>query len=238
MHADAPVTANSRQHTRAAIRFAALLFVAFCATSAHGAASFPCEKASNAAEKAICADPELSQLDEYLARYYRGAREVIKGAPDCLAADQRRWLTSVRNACKDGACLKNAYLERLAELDALQPGVTRLNNVALPARPALAWIVPAELDAVAKPRGTPRPLEARGTLVNDSQGDGYLIRDASGRTFIVALRILVDPTTEDRLTMLAAMPKPTYLARGYAATDEKGRTYFEPARCTFVYHVR
>jgi hypothetical protein len=116
--------------------------------------------------------------------------------------------------------------------------VTRLRNVSLPAKPALAWIVPAERDAIAAPRGTPKPLEVRGTLVNDVQGDGYLIRDTSGRAYILALRMLVDPATEDRLTLLAADRKSTYLARGYAATDSTGKVYFEPARCTFVYHAR
>ena len=216
----------------------ALFVLALFAGSAHAAASFPCAKASNAPEKAICADPELAQLDEYLARYYRGAREANPGATDCFAADQRRWLTSVRNACEGGACLKNAYLDRLAELDALQPGVTRLRQVTLPAKPALSWIVPAEPENAGKPRGTPKPLEVKGTLVNDAQGDGYLIRDASGRSYVVAMRIFVDPVTEDRLTILAKDRNATYLARGFAATDEKRRTYFEPTRCTFIYRER
>ena len=136
----------------------ALFVLALFAGSVHAAASFPCEKASNATEKAICADSEVAQLDEYLARYYRGARGALPAATDCLATDQRRWLTSVRNACKDGACLKNAYLHRLAEFDALQPGVTRLKQVALPPKPALSWIVPAEPENAGKPRGTPKPL--------------------------------------------------------------------------------
>ena len=216
----------------------ALSLLAVFAGSAHAAASFPCEKAASATEKTICADPELAQLDDYLARYYRGAREAVPAATDCLAADQRRWLTSVRNACKDGTCLKNAYLDRLAELDALQPGVTRLKQVTLPPKPALSWIVPAEIENAAKPRGTPKPLEVKGTLVNDSQGDGYLIRDASGRSYIVALRVFVDPVTEDRLTILAKDRNATYLARGFAATDEKRRVLFEPTRCTFIYRER
>ena len=144
----------------------------------------------------------------------------------------------MRNACKDGTCLKNAYLDRLAELDALQPGVTRLKQVTLPAKPALSWIVPAEPENAGKPRGTPKPLEVKGTLVNDAQGDGYLIRDASGRSYIVAMRIFVDPATEDRLTILAKDRNATYLARGSAATDDKRRPYFEPARCTFIYRER
>jgi hypothetical protein len=47
--------------------------------SAHSA-SFDCAKAVSKIEKAICADPELSNLDEYPGRYYAGALESAKGA--------------------------------------------------------------------------------------------------------------------------------------------------------------
>ena len=45
------------------------------------AASFPCEKAQTRIEKAICADKEVSDLDEYLGRYYarRGRRWGARG---------------------------------------------------------------------------------------------------------------------------------------------------------------
>jgi uncharacterized protein len=216
----------------------ALFLLALFAGSVHAAASFPCAKASHATEKAICADPELAQLDEYLARYYRGAREALPAATDCLAADQRRWLTSARNVCKDGTCLKNAYLDRLAELDALQPGATRLKQLTLPVKSSLSWIVPAEIENAAKPRGTPKPLEVKGTLVNDAQGDGFLIRDASGQSHIVAMRLFIAPVDEDRLAILAKDRNATYVARGFAWTDEKRRVHFEPTRCTFIYRER
>jgi hypothetical protein len=144
----------------------------------------------------------------------------------------------VRNACKDGTCLKNAYLDRLAELDAQQPGVTRLKQLTLPPTPALSWIVPAEPENAGKPRGTPKPLEVKGTLVDDAQGDGFLIRDASGRTYIVGMRLFIDPVTEERLAILAKDRNATYIARGFATTDEKRRVHFEPARCTFIYRER
>ena len=74
------------------------------------AASFACEKAQSRIEQTICADAELSQLDEYLARYYGGARAALGTGAACLGADQRSWLSKILNACTDTACLKKAYL--------------------------------------------------------------------------------------------------------------------------------
>ena len=77
-------------------------------------------------------------------------RAALKSADSCLVGDQRNWLRQ-RDACKDAACLRQTYLNRLAELDPLQPGVTRIKNIELPAVNALVWIVPAALDEVAAP---------------------------------------------------------------------------------------
>jgi hypothetical protein len=52
------------------------------------------------------------------------------------------------------------------------------------------------------------------------------------------MRIFVDPVTEERLAILAKDRDATYLARGFATTDEKRRVHFEPARCTFIYRER
>src|SRR5688500_11635896 len=95
------------------------------ASSVAGAAGFDCAKASLAAEKAVCASPELSGLDAHLSRYYAAARNVLGDASSCLQADQQRWLQR-RNSCRDEACLRAAYLDRLAELDGLQPGASAL----------------------------------------------------------------------------------------------------------------
>src|SRR6185503_5583366 len=83
-------------------------------------ASFACDLARSTAEKAICGDPELSTLDEHLGRYYSAARSVLKSADSCLVSDQRNWLRARRDACSDAGCLRQVYLQRLAELDPLQ----------------------------------------------------------------------------------------------------------------------
>lgn len=214
-----------------------LLLAASCSAPAL-AASFPCEKAQGRVEQAICADAELSQLDEYLARYYGGARAGLGTGAACLAADQRKWLSATRNACADAACLKKAYLERLAELHPLQPGATALRNLELPRVPSLVWIVPPAQDNVAAPpKPKAAPLEVRGELFDDSaQGDGFVLRGAQGSTLLVMLMFL-EPETAQRLTLLSKMPDVSYLARGSAATNSSGRIYYEPSRCVFLYRL-
>ena len=213
-----------------------LLLASWC--GALGAASFDCAKAQSRIEKTICADAEVSTMDEHLARYYQAARAALQGAVQCLAADQRQWLSSVRNKCADSACLKNVYLERLSELDALQPGATALKNVALPKVPTLAWIIPAARDnAAAPPKPDARPLVVRGGLVDDlAQGDGFLLRGAQGTT-LLAMLMFLDGDTAQQLSVLAKVPNAVYLARGYAATDARGKIHYEPSRCVFLYRL-
>lgn len=77
-------------------------------------AGFDCAKAGTWVEKTLCADPQLSDLDSRLMLAYRQALPQASG----VKSAQITWLTSVRNACQDIACLKQAYTSRLAELDA------------------------------------------------------------------------------------------------------------------------
>lgn len=62
------------------------------------AAGFDCTKAASKAEKLICADTELSRLDDDLASAFRQARR--SSLSDRLAQDQRGWIAK-RDACPD-----------------------------------------------------------------------------------------------------------------------------------------
>jgi uncharacterized protein len=198
------------------------------------AASFPCEKAQTRIEKAICADAEVSDLDEYLGRYYAAARSVLGRAGDCMRADQQQWLREVRNACADAACLKKAYLERLGALDPLQPGASALRNVELPRVPALAWIIPP---VEAPPKPAAKPLVARGRVVNEVvSGDGFVLRTAEGVTHILMLSMLLDSPSDVHLESFAKASA-TFLARGHEAKDPRGNVYYEPSRCVFLYRL-
>ncbi len=75
------------------------------------AASFDCGKAGTKVEKLICADQELSKLDEDLASAY-GSALAQADKPDTLKQAQKTWL-KLRNTCTDQTCIKRAYESRL-----------------------------------------------------------------------------------------------------------------------------
>lgn len=78
------------------------------------AASFDCDKAGTKVEKMICADSELSKLDEELGKAYSKARDV-SSEPDRLKQQQKDWIKE-RNKCVDSQCLSQRYEARIAEL--------------------------------------------------------------------------------------------------------------------------
>jgi uncharacterized protein len=84
-------------------------------------ASFDCRKARGWVEKAICADPELSDKDGRMALAFDDlvAQAREGGGEDfdmrMFRDEQRQWL-SERNACRTKACLHAAYDKRIDEV--------------------------------------------------------------------------------------------------------------------------
>jgi uncharacterized protein len=225
------------------IRYVLVAAVAAAGIAAPAAAqSFDCAKAQTRIERMVCADRAIADLDEYLGRYYSAARAAVPAAESCLRDDQQQWLKTKREACQDATCLRTAYLERLAELDPLQPGVTALKNVSLPAVPALVWIVPPAADTVAAPpNAKATPFEAVGTLVDDiasnPKSDGItLLTNDSGR-IPVQLTMFLDGATQDAVASLVKQGPALYRARGYALPNGRGGTFFEPSRCVFLHRM-
>lgn len=79
------------------------------------AASFDCGKARTQVEKLICANPQLSKLDEELAASY--AEALKSSEPTRIKAEQKLWLKK-RNHCTDAACVLSAYQRRTAAISA------------------------------------------------------------------------------------------------------------------------
>jgi uncharacterized protein YecT (DUF1311 family) len=103
---------------------AALLFT--LAAGAH-AASFDCKAARTSTEKAICASPKLSALDEKLAADYERALHALSPAGAVqLKASQRSWLRYATAVCvprkpaegdnPPGSCLEAEFGFRLEQL--------------------------------------------------------------------------------------------------------------------------
>jgi len=223
--------------------FRFIVAAAVCgAANSAAAQSFDCAKARTRVEKMVCADRAIAELDEYLGRYYAASRAAIPGAAACLQSDQAQWLKSTRDACADGACLKSAYLTRLAELDPLQPGATALKTVTLPTGPALVWVVPPAADTVAAPPNPKaRPYEAIGTLIDDiatnPNSEGLAIRLKDGTRIPLVMLMFLEGETQERLAILARDRAAIFRARGYAATNSKGQLFFEPSRCVFLHRL-
>lgn len=99
------------------IKRSAWIFVAMfvCATSLH-AASFDCGKAVSRIERIICADDELSKLDEALGKAYQQALERSVDEKQIVTKEQKQWLKDIRNACLDTGCMKTTYQERINKL--------------------------------------------------------------------------------------------------------------------------
>ncbi len=97
---------------------AAILFCCFATPLLGHAASFDCSKATSRVEVLICAESELSKLDDDLMAAY-GAASAVPDSAEQVRRDQRQWL-NVRNACGDSTCIKSAYVGRLSDFSSVQ----------------------------------------------------------------------------------------------------------------------
>ena len=116
---------NSKMPT--ILRLALALLVIYASSSVN-AASFDCTKARSQMEQLICADTELSALDESLAKNYTIAKEKLSSnAIKIFTAGQLSWLrfhaaycfvsydASKADAAQAKRCLMDAYVERIKD---------------------------------------------------------------------------------------------------------------------------
>ena len=107
------------------------LILTLFASGATFAASFDCTRATSKMEKAICASPELSRMDEALDASYKAAKERLSAqASGILTKGQVSWLRFTSNYCfvdynasfvsaaEANKCLVDAFRIRTKELDA------------------------------------------------------------------------------------------------------------------------
>ncbi|MBN9217438.1 MAG: hypothetical protein J0I79_05745 [Mesorhizobium sp.] len=121
--------------TNVLLALAVLLTGGFLAVSpalANGP-SFDCAKASLPAEKAICADPQLSAIDLLVAKAYKGFEPAFGGDKHKIA----RGLIADRNACNsDTACIVSA-LNNALQTYGTAPSWVEDYNIALIGKKAL-----------------------------------------------------------------------------------------------------
>lgn len=91
-----------------------LLLLALALPLGASGASFDCARAGTATERLICADERVSDLDNDLADAYTRALRGPDG--DGVRKAQQEWIAHARAACKDAACLRQAYVDRIAAI--------------------------------------------------------------------------------------------------------------------------
>jgi uncharacterized protein len=102
--------------------FLIIILLGFFATHAN-AASFDCKKAASWVEKTVCSNPELSNLDEEMAKAYHDALAnlSLEGQKETKQY-QKQWIKESPPGCKDDKqdisikCLKDSYKNRIKEL--------------------------------------------------------------------------------------------------------------------------
>ncbi len=96
------------------VRVVSLLLLVMCVSAAQ-AVSFDCQKAKTFIEKAICQNPDLSQLDDELGSLYQLALTDNKN-PTVFKKQQLGWLKQ-RDTCQTVECVKKSYKQRIATLN-------------------------------------------------------------------------------------------------------------------------
>lgn len=78
--------------------------------------SFDCKKASNFAERVVCSNATISQLDGLLGATFRSRLSPEFGTDkNIMKQQQRDWLLA-RNECKDAACIELSYRTQISDL--------------------------------------------------------------------------------------------------------------------------
>lgn len=183
----------------------------------------------------------MDELNRHLAAYLDGARKALgedaEGGAACLMQNQKQWEREVRAPCRtDAGCLRRVTLERLAVLDALQPGASRITAFPLPRTPALIAALPPideAQDAAAA------PFAVTGQLVHESEdieNMGLAIRSAAGRSTVLVpdMDIGSSPTHTALQSALRSAPKATYRAEGLL---DPATGTFALNQCRFVYRL-
>lgn len=129
------------------------------------AASFDCAKASSPFEKAICANPTLSSLDDQLANVYKKAKEnSVNG--DQLKNEQLLWIKSARACSTDVGCIEQAYKTRISALT--PPSPPTKPSIATQPQPAFAASTAPTMSTTPSQSANPTKKSAPIQLINTS----------------------------------------------------------------------
>lgn len=98
--------------------FLLVFFFYFFTTSISYSASFDCDKATTFVEETICANLNLSSLDNELAFFYGNAL-LNASNKENLKEEQKAWLKKINKICKDTSCIEKDYQNRINTLTSI-----------------------------------------------------------------------------------------------------------------------
>ena len=219
------------------MRIALLALVLVLAGGPAAAASFECRRNENRVEKLICADAVVSDLDEVMARFYAGATSALRSNAECIKPDQQAWLRR-RDTCRDSACLDRSYRERLGELMALQPGINVRRRLDVPDVPRLVGTLAPEPDRIMAPPVASKPFTVDGQFLYDDRQGAFVIRQPSGKQYIVLLDIMRHGDNATQMPVLEETSRGvTLTARGYLSSKQPATPYFDRRHCIYLYRA-
>ncbi len=103
-----------------------ILTLALLSPLAATAASFDCQKAKAADEKAICAHLSLNDKDVEMSTKYQFLKGLFAmGGRGAIQDAQQSWLKKRRQCGGDVTCLTKAYDRRLQQLDAMYDNINK-----------------------------------------------------------------------------------------------------------------
>jgi hypothetical protein len=185
------------------------------------------------AAAATAAQMPLAELDEWVARYHEGAMAALHENAACLREDQQRW-GKVLAACKDDACRRAVSIDRLAELEPLQPGMNLKRNLDLPPRPALVWAIAPAGDPLLRPQVASKPQRLEGRLVYPNDG-GYYLDTAEGRTFVIG-ELGLDGIDATMLPVLVKVNAEAHMSATGRVVEGRTRQ-FDRRHCVYLHRL-
>ena len=181
---------------------------------------------------AAAAGPDITRLEELLTHFTLEAKLQLAENASCLDSDHRQWQRGVLDACKDDACRRAAYLERLATLLPLQRDTTAPRDLDLPAAPGLLWAIAPTSGAKGETPAS-KPLQVEGRLGYGCPECGYFLRSDSGRATLLIGDDALRGANAEQLALLREQSRDARLmARGFAAGQG-----FDARHCVFLYLV-
>ena len=177
----------------------------------------------------------LPELDVWVTRYVAGASAALRDNAACLREDQDRW-TKVRETCgTDEECRRNADLDRLAELRALQPGINLKRELPLPSRASLIWAIAPAADPELRPRTVSRPKRIEGSFVYPGDGGYFMVAGPNERYFVIG-ELGLDGVDAIMLPTLVKLNAEARLAVSGRVVEGKS-PFFDRRYCIYLHRL-